>query len=269
MRLGLAACSALLLISNASFADDRQACVAAHEKAQQQKNAGRLVEAREALTSCGGIECPELIKQDCTQWMTEVLQKLPTIIPAVRDTDGADLVAVRVSVDGKVVAELLDGKPIPVDPGIHYFHLTAEGKAPFDQQVVVRQGEKDRLLPITMTIPLMVSRSLPPEKQPRGLSVLGLVVGGAGVVAGGIGLGLGLSADHDARGLRDSCAPNCTDGQVDDVRSSQTVARVIGIGGGVLFVAGAVITILHYTTGEKAAVNDSIRPTSNGAVVSF
>lgn len=270
MRLGLAACTALVglsFFSRASFADDKQACVNAHEKAQQQRNAGKLVEARQELLICGGIECPELIKQDCTQWTTEVMQTLPTVIPAAKDPAGKDLVDVKLSVDGKVVVELLDGKPVPLDPGIHQFHFESRGKTPVDQQVVVRQAEKNRIVSVTLETATAVAS--PKESSSRGLPVVGLVLGGVGVVTGGIALGLGLSADGDARDLRNSCAPSCSDGSVDDVRSSQNVARIVGLVGGAIFVTGVVLVILHYTGSDNASQARAIRPSANGPVLTF
>ena len=52
---------AILASSHRAFADEKAACVAASEKAQQLKSSGKLVEAREQLNVCGRTECPKLI----------------------------------------------------------------------------------------------------------------------------------------------------------------------------------------------------------------
>jgi hypothetical protein len=126
VRLGrkLVSSAALLAGLSLSFhaaADDKQACVAASEKAQQLRSAGKLGEARDQLNICGRSECPKLIQQDCTQWMSEVLANMPSVVPGAKDRKGRDLVDVRLSVDGKVATEMLDGKALVLDPGVHTF----------------------------------------------------------------------------------------------------------------------------------------------------
>src|SRR5262245_61165144 len=101
---------ALVLLSASSpqsafGADDKAQCVAASEKAQQLRNAGKLSDARDQLVTCGRAECPKLIQQDCTQWMSEVLAILPSVVPGAKDKKGRDIVDARVSIDGKVAAE--------------------------------------------------------------------------------------------------------------------------------------------------------------------
>ena len=265
MRLPLAAVASVLLVASPSFADERQTCVTAHEHAQQERNAGKLVEARQDLTQCGRIECPELIRQDCTQWMTEIIQTLPTIIPAARDATGKDLANVRVWLDQKPVADVLDGRPLSVDPGIHQVRFESKNKTPVEQQIVVRQAEKNRIIAVTMEdAPAPAPAAV---AQRRGLPVLGIVLGASGIVVGAVGLGLGISADDRVHDLRSTCAPGCSDGQVDDARSAQNVARVVGIVGGVLFATGVVLTVLHYTGAPEKS--GRVRAMPSGAAVVF
>src|SRR4051812_3792936 len=93
---------AVLTSDVSAFADEKAICVAASEKAQQLRSTGKLVDAREQLTVCGRAECPKLIQQDCTQWTSEVLAALPSVVPAAKDRKGRDIVDVRLTVDGKV-----------------------------------------------------------------------------------------------------------------------------------------------------------------------
>src|SRR4051812_16562109 len=105
--VAMATVAAGVTIVAPAAADEKAICVAASEKAQQLRSTGKLVEAREQLKVCGRRECPKLIQQDCTQWTSEVLATLPSAVPAAKDRKGRDIVDVRLTVDGKVVAESL------------------------------------------------------------------------------------------------------------------------------------------------------------------
>lgn len=259
--LALLASATLSAVAPLARADDKQACLAASEKAQQLRNAGKLTEAREQLSICGRAECPKLIQTDCTQWMREVLDVIPTVVPAAKDRRGRDIVDVRVSIDGKVAAESLDGKPIAVDPGVHTFKFETKGAPPHEEQMVVRQAERNRLVTATLAIgdePGKGGATAPAGASDagageRGLPVAAMIVGGVGLAGGGVALYLGLSADASGRELRDTCAPKCTDAQVQDVKDEQSTARIVGIASGVVVAAAVVLLVLHYTSKPSRA----------------
>ena len=249
----------LLTIAPPAAADDKQVCVAASEKAQQLKNAGKLTDAREQLTVCSRTECPKLIQQDCTQWMSEVLAAMPSVVPGAKDRKGRDIVDVRVSIDGKPVTQSLDGKAIVVDPGVHTFHFETHGAPAIDEQVVVKPGEKNRLVTVSFARPEEApsggggvskgggartgagagddSSSSPP--------IAAFVVGGLGLVALGLSGVFLLGANSDARGLRDSCAPKCNQADVDDIQQRYNITGVTAGIGGALLVTGVLLFFLH------------------------
>jgi hypothetical protein len=252
--------------------DDKQVCVAASEKGQQLRTAGKLVEAREQFAVCGRAECPKLIQQDCTQWTGEVLAAIPSVVPAAKDRNGRDIVDARLTVDGVVVTETLDGKPIVLDPGVHAFVFEDKGAAgaaatSVKEQVVVKPGEKNRIVTVTFgtaengggtstegrdtheahdaTGP---SRSSPP--------IAAYILGGVGIVALGSAGVMGLLANGDARDLRSTCAPNCKQTDVDAIQTRYTISGVTAAVGGALLVTGVVLFILH---------NGQSRPASAGS----
>ena len=53
-----------------------------------------------------------------------------SVVPAAKDKKGRDIVDVKVSIDGKVVTETLDGKALPVDPGVHTFRFETKNAPP-------------------------------------------------------------------------------------------------------------------------------------------
>lgn len=260
---------ALVTLSGTASADEKQICVAASEKAQQLKAAGKLVDAREQLNVCGRAECPRLIQQDCTQWMSEVLGNLPSVVPGAKDRKGRDIVDVRLTVDGKISAEMLDGKALVLDPGVHSFHFETKGAPAVDEQVVVKPGEKNRLVTVTFATADEPTRGAvggdgrqrtPNEPTSSGPPIAAYVVGGLGIVALGAALYIDLGANSDARNLRDTCAPRCQRSDVDSVQQKYTLAGVTAGIGGALLVTGVVLLIIHNRSGATSGKNTFFSP---------
>lgn len=255
--------AALLALPRSASADVREQCVAASEKAQQLRMAGKLSDARDQLAICNRTECPKLVAQDCAQWMSEVLAVLPSVVPAAKDERGRDLVDVKVSIDGKIVTASLDGKPIAVDPGVHAFAFEASGARRVEEKIVVRQGEKNRIVGVTLAriddarpAPVTPAASSPPTAA--------FVVGGVGLAALGTALFVTLDADADARRLRDECAPRCNPADVDDIEQRRVVAGVTAAAGGALVVAGVVLLLVH-GSGSTSKASVAFTPLPGGA----
>ncbi len=254
--------------SRTAAADDKQTCVTASEKGQQLRSAGKLVEAREQFNVCGRTECPKLIQQDCTQWMSEVLASLPSVVPGAKDHKGRDIVDARLSIDGKVVTETLDGKPIVLDPGVHSFVFEAKGEgaaggAPsVKEQVVIKPGEKNRIVSVTIATGDDGSGAAgggagvderPAEPRTSSPPIAAYVIGGLGVVALGAAGVMGLLANSDAHDLRNTCAPNCNQSDVDSIRTRYTIGGVTAGVGGALLITGIVLFIVHGNGSSQTA----------------
>ncbi|MDB5220620.1 MAG: hypothetical protein JWO86_8547 [Myxococcaceae bacterium] len=249
----LAALVILSAVPSIASADDKQLCVAASEKGQQLRSAGKLVEAREQLNVCGRTECPKLIQQDCTQWMSEVLASLPSVVPGAKDRKGRDVVQARLTIDGKVATETLDGKPIVVDPGVHSFVFEAKGPGAgpaVKEQVVVKPGEKNRIVIVTVAtgddvVAAASAGNGTREEAKSSPPIAAYVLGGLGVVALGAAGVMGLLANSDAHDLRSTCAPNCKQSDVDAIQTRYTIGGVTAGVGGALLITGVVLFIVH------------------------
>jgi hypothetical protein len=132
-------------------AADVQQCLAASEKGQRARASGRLREARDAFQTCGEAACPAIVRNDCTRWQAEIVSSLPSLVFGARDAKGHDLFDVAVSIDGEPVAKKLDGKAVPIDPGPHTFRFEAAGYAPVTEKALVKEGEKARIIDVTLT----------------------------------------------------------------------------------------------------------------------
>lgn len=282
-RVLLTTAMMLAIVPHASRAnaDEKQACVTASEKAQQLRSAGKLGDARDQLNICGRPECPKLVQQDCTQWMSEVLASLPSVVPGAKDCKGRDIVDARLTVDGKVAAEMLDGKAIVIDPGVHTFVFESKGFPALKEQVVVKPGEKNRLVSVTFatpgdpTAPSNQGTGAPPDSSSSSSApVAAYVLGGVGLAALGAALYFDLSASGDAHDLRTSCSPNCPPSDVDDVKTKYTIAGVTAGIGGALLVTGIVLFFVHGKGSSRTGANPlrpSQVPTSlaTGALLRF
>jgi hypothetical protein len=226
--------------------DDKAACVAATDQAQTLRDDGKYKAARAAMLTCARDVCPAIVRRDCEKWLGELDAAQPTLVLGARDPSGNDFPGTRVLIDGAPLVEHLDGKPVPVDPGEHVLRYEAAGAAPVEQRVVVRVSEKNR----TLTAILMPQSSppapvaAPPAEKPdrnawyAAVPMATWVLAGVAVVAAGSFAGFGLSGQADVSNMRATCAPNCTEGQVDSARTKLIVADA-SLGVGVVSLAAA------------------------------
>jgi hypothetical protein len=233
-------------------------CVKAAEDAQSQRSNHQLRAARLKFLLCAQPICPAVVRNDCAGWLADVDKVMPSVVVQARDTRGVELTDVRVSVDGDVLADRLDGLAIPVDPGVHLFQFERAGVPPLRQQILIREGEKGRALPITLAA--AATPPVAPERPAHRTPPLTYVFGGLAVggVAGWAYFGLkGLHDAHDLAGM--ACAPTktCDQGVVDNARRELIVADVsLAVG---LLSAGAATYV--YLTDRRAQSSSSVRAT--------
>jgi hypothetical protein len=229
-------------------------CASAYEKSQELRAAGSLKAAHDMLVVCAQDFCPAFVQSDCAQWLTEVSRDLPTVVIVAKDKSGEDTTAVAVTMDGSELMKQLDGKAVNVDPGPHTFKFELEGADPIEQQVVVRQGQKDRVVavsfaPVTTETPgdspyagtakSDVADTGDVKKGPGPLRPYAYIAGGVGA-ASIIGFAvLGGIAKGQESDLRGSCAPGCSRSDTDAIKTKYIAADVLlgvgiaGIGTGV------------------------------------
>ena len=252
-------------------------CLASSETAESLRRDGRYREARKAFASCGADSCPAVVRRDCIASLTEVDRLEPTLVFAARDEHGDDVADVVVSIDGEVVSEKLDGKPIGVDAGQHVVMFIA-GPRYRDERVnvVARTGEKNRIVSVQLTpqqpapapVPTKKLDAEPSHAEP--LPVLPIVLASAGVGAIGAFAYLGLSAKSDLKALESSpCAATktCAESDVDSVRTRFTFADVsLGVGA-VAIGAAAWLFFTRDRATTTATRPLDVRATSHGVTV--
>jgi len=275
-RLLLATFLGALFPSASSSAAEptKNECIAANESAQDLRQAGKLLEARQKLTICVAASCPRTLREDCAQRLTEIDKAMPTLVLVAKDSVGKDLSAVHVTMDGEQLAEKLDGRPIAVDPGERSFTFEAVGLRTMDRTFVVREGEKNREERVVLGA---IVSSLPPasaEAPQRGLLASvptpSYAAFGVGVVGLAIGTIAGVVAIGDHSTLKNQCTSYCPPGQVGAFHTAADVSTVGFVVGALGVVAGAVFWVtLRKESPDVPAARAWVSPGSVGVAGSF
>jgi hypothetical protein len=185
----------------------------------------------------------------------------------------AALAGLHIERDGVSVGAGQWNAAVPVDEGDHVFKATAPGKIPWESKVVVSGPAKT----INVTIPPLLDgpkesssdASIP--EQPRRSLIPGVVLGGAAVVALGVGgalLGVGAGKKGNASTLHDqilgdnnACVPGagnfdsrCGDlkGQLDSAYTLQNIGGATMAVGGAAAIAAVTYFLWPAPRAEKA-----------------
>jgi hypothetical protein len=299
---GLVAVVACSVWTGTALGYDKQACVRASDDAQTLRIEGKLRAARAEFLACADASCPAIVRSACAQWLSEVDASLPTIVPAARDPAGNDLPNVRLFLDGQPLADHLDGRALPVDPGTHTLRFAAPDGALFEQSIVIREGEKGRAVTVnfprgapveprpepsrTASSPAATSgnpgapntTAFPPGTGPGaappatggGPPTAAYVLAGVSAAAFASLAYFGVKFAVDLDHLRSTCGASCPADQTDPVHLEEHLAD---ISLGVAVVAGAVATWLflssHPSPGASRGVGVAVVPIQGGVAAGF
>jgi hypothetical protein len=238
--------------AHAQEAPSREQCLAAHERAQDERLSSQLVAARRLLQECAAASCPSLVSRDCVSWLAELDAQVPSVI--FRATkDGKDVVALDVREGSRLLTESLSGTPLELDPGPHRFVASLPGLPPQEATYVLQAGDKARVVEFVFTSPPVV---VPPPAPPR--AVVGpsrpitaptYWLGGASLVAAGAGSVLGALALSERHDVKQRCAPLCTERELGGVKNL-ALASDIALG---LALIGAGLTVYSYAARPSRA----------------
>jgi hypothetical protein len=261
------ATAACLIVSPAvgRAQDAKRACIDANEQAQIAQHAGRLREAREKLVFCAADSCPRILRTDCAKLLADVTASLPSIVVDARDASGAETTRVRVSSDGALVVESLNGLELPLDPGTHVVRFEAPDGRVIEQSVVLTVGDKRHRVAVDFSrSPDAGPAAAPPpaaspssaEAPPVHRSVLPFVLGGVAVVGLASFGAFGIAGFVQEKNLSSGCAPHCESSSVTPVRTEYLVADIsLGVG----VVSGAAAAILFFLGHDAAPASSAWR----------
>jgi hypothetical protein len=270
----------LLSVPAAAQAPDKAQCVTDYEQTQALRNQDRLRDARDKALLCAQDACPEVVKTDCARWLGEIEQSIPTVTFAVRGPDGNETSDVIVDYDGAPLKQSLDGKAAAVDPGEHTFTFKhgSSGETR-EAKVIIREGEKNRKIEVTFQPGAAPVDEVGPSAgtpdtgasdDGGGVPIATIILGGVGIVGLGLFATFGLLGTSEKSDLEDSCAPGCTDDEVDPVRTKFLVAD-ISLAVGVVSLATAIVIWAASGSSdgaESAGLSVDVAPTDGGGFAS-
>jgi hypothetical protein len=279
-RLCLGLLVASSLATAPALADDRAACLAAASKGQRLRDTHKLVEAREQLRICAAATCPAVVQTDCAAWLADVEKTLPTVVLAAKDGAGADLLDVRVTVDGQPLTSKLEGQAVPMNAGPHTFHFEGANGATLDQQVVVKEGEKNQPVAVVLKAPPAppeparpspVEAGPPTQGEPQAATggaaqggsswkTVGWILAGVGVVGLGVGTAFGFAAMGDKNSANCDASHLCDGGPLSSARSAATACDISLIAGGVLLAGGLTVVLLSPSAHHESAMSMRLAP---------
>jgi hypothetical protein len=206
-------------------------CSEAYESGQRLRKKGALRAASRELVICTREGCPPGLASDCLRWLDEVDAAIPSIVVAVVDGQGRDVIDARVRIDGADI-DTSGGRAFDLDPGRHRIRVVSADHPTLEQDVLIREGEKRRTIRLTLDAPAAPAHAVePPRTSRRTLPWVLFGVGAASFLTSGA-LGLyGLSQRSDL----DACRPDCERDRVDAANRTFLVSDVI-------LAAGALVT---------------------------
>ncbi len=243
-------------------------------------------EAASAAKAEGQLERAQQGSQRAAQ-LEPSLSRLAVSVPA-----SSQLPGLEVTRNGTVVTSGVWGVAIPVDPGSQRLEARAPGYEPWVHHEQVARGAQASVTVPQLTAaapgasppppvaaapelstapapePSLAPPAAPEAPKTRGnvQRVAGLVVGGAGVLALGLGTYFGISASNDNSDAERLCPENsCSDPGFElheSAQSNATLSNVFVFGGAALVAAGVVIYVVAPSDREETAL--TISPRANG-----
>lgn len=269
-----ASLAAVLAAAPRAIADVKSECIDASEAAQNLRDDGKYRLAREKLLTCAREACPDPVEQECLAWLATLDRDAPSLVFAARDTRGHDTTSVRVLLDGHLVAESLDGRPLLVDPGEHTARFEIPDAPAIEQQIIVRVGERNRVVAVTFERKTPAPKpSAPPQAQKTEQPfALPLIIGGVGIASLGAFGYFGWTGKSEIDDLRATCGKThgCDQSRVDAADRKLLIGDVfLGVGVVSLGVATVMLLSGKSTTAPAGKGALDVRPATSGFVATF
>ncbi len=230
----------IVVAARPAGADTKKDCAAAYEASQEQRSSGKLRAAKESLVTCSQSACPAFIKKDCAKWLSDVEGSIPTVVFGAK-AGNEQLSDVKVTVGDQVLAESLDGKAVPMDPGTHTFVFESAKHGKKELKLVVKEGAKAQQVELVFDAPKGAGDDQPSTQTRdtatvgtetvKGSKTLAYVLMGVGAVGVGGFAYFGLSGNSDKSALECADSKTCTDDDLAPIEKKYLYADIaLGVG---------------------------------------
>lgn len=252
----------------------RAECAEAFEQSQRLRNSFQYVQASASALRCADPECGAALSEECGKLYGEIEAATPSIVLGARSEDGTELRDVSVTIDQGARPVVVDGTPLPLDPGKHDLTFVAAGFESLQLSAVVLAGERFR--PIIGVLKseknpaqtAATGTSEPDSGAPRaartGPPLASYVLAGVGVAgfAGFIGFRVAGGQEYDK--LERDCKPTCGTDSVDAARRSYVLSYVGLAIGGAASIAAVTLYLTSPSTPARQAATLSVRQVPGG-----
>jgi hypothetical protein len=202
---------------------EAQFCIAAHADGQILKDQRKLVEASRRFTSCMAEVCPNVVREDCSEFLRDTELATPSVVLSGLDAQGRDTTQISAKIDGRLLTNELDALPVALDPGTHTIEFTARDGSARTVTVTLREAQKNQRVLADFRVTPNTLVAAPADSTPAASSkppVLAYVLGGVGLVALG-SFAYFATSGHAIENELDQCKPNCQ-GKEDRISSMRT-----------------------------------------------
>lgn len=142
---------AMLATSSARAASD--SCNDAYVETQRLRRAGHLRSAQQRALVCAQDECSVTVRRDCSAWLEDIVDAMPSVVIEAHDPAGNELLDVKVFSGDQLLAERLDGKALAIDPGAHELRFEYGGQTE-TLRLVALEGQAYRRVAVRFSAPL-------------------------------------------------------------------------------------------------------------------
>jgi len=228
----------LLLVPAPARADEIDNCANSYEATQRLRQRGELRAARSAAGVCARDVCPAVLRKDCTTWVRELADTIPSVRVRARGPGGCVVPDVVVRVDQTTAGDA----SLEVDPGGHVVSATTKTGQRVEKTITVSIGDRDR--PIDLALDSCGVTETPPPSRPeppsRGIPTISLALAATGAVAIGLATWQGLRGLYIKNQLEErQCEPHCLHSDVVHAKTAFVAADVLGTIGIVAIAAAA------------------------------
>jgi hypothetical protein len=248
---------------------DAAACMKDHASAQREQKAGRLKAASQQFMACGSDEaCPERVRNDCVERYAVVEKLVPTVILSLTDAHGKDVTSAQVFSNGTLFTSELDGRAIALEPGRHAFRFVLPSGEEVTSEVVVREGEKNRVVTAKQAAapadaaaePAAAStdQAKPIEPRDKALPAGFWIASGVGVAALASFTTFAVMGRKKHESLAD-CSPDCSPSRQEDYDALKRNYLIADISLGAAAVSFGVATVLFLTSGSRDRPTETAR----------
>jgi hypothetical protein len=227
----------------AAQSETKLECLEAYEGGQRDLRSGRLLAAQQKLRLCASASCPSAMHEDCSAWLEQAEEQIPSVVVEVGEHAGA-LDDLAIQIDERIIAATSAGRAVQLDPGVHQLRVTAEGYQTFELSFTAREREKNRSIPVKL-LPLETSdapNSSVASGNSRPVLTVPVIASGSVALLGGAAFAFFGKRGRDADRELDACEPTCDKDATRQIRRDYLIANSsLGVGA-----AAALSTALFY-----------------------